>query len=169
MKFLRVLLFWHSKCPRNISKRPKTLAAVNCRWISSYNPTVVNYRLGYFSNLLVLLRTSKCQKSNCQFLTLAVLAIEENEPMDFSQPWETRRNKIYRVKSPFWLKDKGWLQVAICFPLTLIFLQKDKGWFLSLKRDTYIYVCPIWPLFWLLLQPWGGIWYGVDAWNKYKI
>jgi len=31
--------------------------------VSSYNPTVVNYHWGYFSNLLMLLRTSECTKA----------------------------------------------------------------------------------------------------------
>jgi len=66
---LLVLLFWSSKCPRNTSKRSKNPAAVNCRWISSYSPTVVNYRWGYFSNLLVLLKTSECHKNNCLILS----------------------------------------------------------------------------------------------------
>ena len=59
------LLLIHSKCPKNTSKRPKNPATVNCRWVSSYNPTVANYRWGYFINLLVLLRTSEYHKSNC--------------------------------------------------------------------------------------------------------
>jgi len=63
----------------NTNKRPKNPTAVNCRWVSSSNSTVVNYRWGYFSNLLVLLRTSECHKSNCLDLISTTSCIQLRE------------------------------------------------------------------------------------------
>jgi len=62
-----------------------------------------------------------------KFLTLAVLAIEENEPMDFSQPCETRRKKRYKVQSPCFVEIQGMvasckLQVASLVPFDPYFV-----------------------------------------------
>jgi len=68
-------------------KDQKNPTAVDCRWVSSYNPTLVNYRWGYFSNLHVLLRISECHKSNCHtYINDQTLSCSDgrNKPISFA-------------------------------------------------------------------------------------
>jgi len=83
-----------------------------CRWFCSYNSTVVNYRWGYFSNLLVLLGTCECQKSNSRVKLLWKLAHESLKPHIMSI--HTSTLGVDRDQPPKWYatlssKIGGWI------------------------------------------------------------